>query len=32
MVKREDVVDVDLFACNNDFFDQTLDHGLTIGE
>jgi hypothetical protein len=32
MVKREDVVDIDLFAGNNDLFDQTLDHSLTIGE
>ena len=32
MVKREDIVDVDLFARDNDFFDQRLSHRLAIGK
>jgi hypothetical protein len=32
VVKREDIRDVDLFSCNDDFFDQTLRHGLAISK
>jgi hypothetical protein len=30
MVKREDIGDVNLFTGDDDFFDQTLRHGLAI--
>ena len=32
LVKREDIVDVDLLACDHDFFDQTLGDDLAIGK
>src|SRR5262249_25817333 len=32
VVKREEISDVDLFAGDDDFFDQTLSHGLAIGK
>jgi hypothetical protein len=32
LVKREDIRDVDLFSRDDDFFDQTLGHGLAIGK
>ena len=32
LVKREDVVDVDLFPRDDDFFDQTLGNRLAIGK
>jgi hypothetical protein len=32
LVKREEVRDVDVFSCNDDFFDQTLRHGLAISK
>jgi hypothetical protein len=32
LVKREDIRDVNVFACNDDFFDQTLSYGLAISK
>jgi len=32
VVKREDIVNVDLFPRDDDFFDQTLGNSLAIGE
>jgi len=32
LVKREDIVDVDLLSRDDDFFDQTLGHRLAIGK
>src|SRR5262244_3868762 len=32
LFKREDIVDVDLFPCDDDFFDQTLSNRLAIGK
>ena len=32
LVKREDIRDIDLFARNDDFFDQTLGNDLPIGK
>jgi len=32
VVKREEIRDVDVFSCNDDFFDQTLRHGLAISK